>query len=349
MIGRIFEFLTENQMLVPLLIALCGVAAGFIFEKIVLVWLKHITSKTEWEGDDIIVGALKGVTFIWFTLGGIWVAVASAPLISDTSEKHLHKIIAAGFIMSATFVVSKIAVGFVRLYSGKAAGVLPSSTIFVNLTRTVVMLLGALVVLQTFGISITPVLTALGVGGLAVALALQDTLSNFFSGLQILLARQIKTGDFIKLETGEEGYVVDITWRNTTIKTLPNNLVVIPNAKLASAIVSNYYMPDKEIAVLVPVGVSYSSDLKRVEKVTIEVARDVMKSVSGGVPDFEPFIRYHTFGDSSINFTVIMRAKEFTDQFLIKHEFIKRLHERYAAENINIPFPIRTVYLEKSQ
>jgi len=251
--------------------------------------------------------------------------------------------------MSATFVVSKIAVGFVRLYSGKAAGVLPSSTIFVNLTRTVVMLLGALVVLQTFGISITPVLTALGVGGLAVALALQDTLSNFFSGLQILLARQIKPGDFIKLETGEEGYVVDITWRNTTIKTLPNNLVVIPNAKLASAIVSNYYMPDKEIAVLVPVGVSYSSDLKRVEKVTIEVARDVMKSVSGGVPDFEPFIRYHTFGDSSINFNVIMRAKEFTDQFLIKHEFIKRLHERYAAENINIPFPIRTVYLEKSQ
>ena len=133
MIGKIFEFLTENQMLVPLLITGCGVVSGFIFEKIVLVWLKHITSKTDWEGDDVIIGALRGVTFIWFTLGGIWIAVATAPLISDTSEKHLHKIIAAGFILSATFVVSKIAVGFVRLYSGKAAGVLPSSTIFITI------------------------------------------------------------------------------------------------------------------------------------------------------------------------------------------------------------------------
>jgi small-conductance mechanosensitive channel len=93
----------------------------------------------------------------------------------------------------------------------------------------------------------------------------------------------------------------------------------------------------------VDLGVHYDSDLQRVEKVTIEVAREVMREVKGGVPGFEPFIRFHTFGDFSINFSVIMRGKEFTDQYLIKHEFVKRLHARYAAEKIVIPYPIRAI------
>jgi small-conductance mechanosensitive channel len=97
----------------------------------------------------------------------------------------------------------------------------------------------------------------------------------------------------------------------------------------------------------VQVGVHYGSDLRHVERVTAETAADVMKTVPGGVPAFEPFIRYHTFGDSSVNFTVIMRGKEFVDQHLIKHEFIKKLHERYRREGIIIPFPIRTLDISK--
>lgn len=137
-----------------------------------------------------------------------------------------------------------------------------------------------------------------------------------------------------------------MNWRNTTIRMLPNNMVVVPNAKIASAIVTNYCLPEQEMSVLVQVGISYASDLEKVERVTIEVAQGVMKEVPGGVPEFEPFIRYHTFGDFSINFTVILRVKEFVDHYLVKHEFIKRLHKRYAKEGIEIPFPIRTVYLK---
>ena len=158
----------------------------------------------------------------------------------------------------------------------------------------------------------------------------------FFSGFHITVARQIKIGDYIKLDSGEEGYVIDINWRTTKIKMLPNNVALIPNEKLTKAIVTNYYLPDKEMAVLVNLGVHYDSDLKKVEKITCETAREIMKTVPGGVPGFEPFIRYNTFGDSSIGFTVILRAKEFADQYLIKHEFIKRLHERYKKENIII-------------
>jgi small-conductance mechanosensitive channel len=213
----------------------------------------------------------------------------------------------------------------------------------------VVFIVGLLVILNTLGISITPILATLGIGGLAVALALQDTFSNIFSGFYIVISKQIRTGDYIKLDSGEEGYVIDINWRTTKIRMLSNNMVLVPNEKLTKVIVTNYYLPDKELAVLIDVGVHYKSDLKVVEKVTCEVAGEVMKMVQGGVVDFEPFIRYHTFSDSSIKFTVILRGKEFVDQYLIKHEFIKRLHERYRKEGINIPYPIRAVNYEQEK
>jgi small-conductance mechanosensitive channel len=130
---------------------------------------------------------------------------------------------------------------------------------------------------------------------------------------------------------------------------LANNLVIVPNAKLAQAIVVNHHLPSHDLAVLVEVGVDYDSDLAHVERIVVEVGRAVMKDVPGGVPEFDPFIRYHTFGDSSINFTVILRGREFVDQYLIKHEFIKRLHARFDREGIVIPFPIRTVVARDAQ
>jgi small-conductance mechanosensitive channel len=192
-------------------------------------------------------------------------------------------------------------------------------------------------------------LATLGIGGLAVALALQDTFSNIFSGFYLVIAKQIRPGDYIKLDSGEEGYVIDINWRTTQIRMLSNNMILVPNEKITKVIVTNFYLPNKELAVLVNLRVHYKSDLKFVEKITSEVAGEVMKSVPGGVPEFEPFIRYNGFSDSAINFTVILRAKEFVDQYLIKHEFIKQLHERYKKEGILIPYPIRAINYEQEK
>jgi small-conductance mechanosensitive channel len=339
------EFLSNTKWLLPVCLVLGGFIVGIIFEKVILSRLKKFAAKTKWEGDEIIVGALKWMTTLWFVIAGIYAAVHTIHL-HPTLLNILKKVLISGVILSVTLVASKIAVGFVNLYSKKTEGVLPSTSIFANLTKLLILLLGVLIILQTLGISITPILTALGVGGLAVALALQDTLSNLFAGIHILLSRKIKPGDYVKLESGEEGYVTDITWRNTTIRALPNNMIILPNSKLASAIVTNFYQPEREMSVLVQVGVGYPSDLKKVEEVTIQVGREVMQQVQGGVPGFEPFIRYHTFGDSSIDFTVILRAQEYTDQYLIKHEFVKRLHQRYQQEGIEIPFPIRTIYMK---
>ena len=339
-----------TRIIFSTLVIVGGFIAGLIFERIIISWLKSIAKKTKWKIDDIVISSMRHMPLLWFTLLGAYIS-----LYLFLGKEHFprffplaEKIIFVIFALTITIVITKIAVRYIQSYSAEAPALLPSTSIFVNITRAVVLGIGILIILQTLGISITPVITAFGIGGLAVALALQSTLSNLFAGLQIIFAKQLKPGDYIKLESGEEGYVVDITWRNTVLRQLPNNIIIVPNAKMADVIITNYHQPVPEMSVIVQVGVSYDSDLEKVEKVTIDVAKEVLREVPGGVESFEPFIRYHTFDESSINFSVILRVREYVDQYLLKHEFIKRLHKRYQQEGINIPFPIRTVYLKQS-
>lgn len=342
------ESLKITQWILPFAYVIGGFLVGLIIEKVVLMKLKKIADRTKWRGDIIIISSLRGMIIIWSVIAGIYCAVLSIPT-TPTLLAQFKNILLVIVILSGTIALAKMLAGFVSLYVQREDVPLPSTSIFMNLTKLVVFLIGILIILQSLGVPITPVLTALGVGGLAAALALQPTLANLFSGLQIIVSKQVRPGDYVKLDTGEEGYVTDISWRNTTIRALPNNMIIVPNSKLASAIITNYYQPKQEMAVLVQVGVSYDSDLRKVEKVTIEVGKEVMKEVQGGIPEFEPFIRYHTFADSSINFTVILRAGEYIDRFLVTHEFIKRLHERYEKEGIVIPFPIRTLYMKEQK
>jgi small-conductance mechanosensitive channel len=215
--------------------------------------------------------------------------------------------------------------------------------------RLGILLLGFFLILETLGVSITPVLTAFGIGGLAVALALQETLANLFAGLYLVASKQVRPGDYIKLDTGDEGYVTDVTWRTTVLTPLPtNNVVIIPNKKFAAATITNYTLPEQKLWVSVEVGVSYASDLTKVEAVTMAVAHEILQDMTGGTPEFAPVVRYHTFAASSINLTVRMLVSEFASQAPITHAFIKRLTQRYKEEGIDMPFPIRTVYLKSN-
>jgi small-conductance mechanosensitive channel len=278
-------------------------------------------------------------------LAGIYLAFTNLPL-KPVASDILQKALLVVILLSATVVLSKIVVGFIGLHGKKTAGGLPSASLFTNITKGVIFAIGLLIILQSLGISVTPLITALGVGGLAVALALQPTLSNLFAGLQIIASKQLEPGDWVELDSGAKGFVVDINWRNTTIQELPNNLIVVPNSQLANSIITNFNRPQKQMAVRIEVGVSYDSDLAKVEKVTVDVAKSVVKEIQGGDAKFEPIVRYHTFSDFSINFTVILRVKEFVNKYLVRHEFIKALHKRYKEEGIEIPFPIRTVHMK---
>ncbi|PIU83776.1 MAG: mechanosensitive ion channel protein MscS [Elusimicrobia bacterium CG06_land_8_20_14_3_00_38_11] len=330
----------------PAVIFISVIIAGLIIRKILFLYLKKITEKTETNIDDIVTEAIKNPFMLWCVIIGISVTIKTMP-VADKTVILADKILISLWIISFTLVVAKIIGGVINIYITGKEGAMQMPSLTQNVARWAVIIVGFLILLEKLGISIAPIITALGVGGLAVALALQDTLSNLFAGFHITLSKQIKVGDYIKLEGGQEGYVFDIGWRNTEIRELSNNIIMIPNSKLSQTIVTNYYIPEKDSAILIEVGVDYSSDLEKVENVTVEVAKDVLKTVAGGAQNFEPFIRYHTFSNSSINFSVILRGKEFTDKFLITHEFIKRLKVKYDKENITIPFPITTVHLAK--
>ncbi len=331
--------------LIVLGFALGGVLVAYIVRRLVFPPLKRAAAHTATTADDKAIATLEKPVLLWGALLGAHVGIGTVPGFGGAAH-GLQMAVKVVLLLSATWTMGLIAGDFVT--SRTADAELPSANLISYLARAVVMLLGALVVLQALDIPITPLLTGLGVGGLAVGLALQDTLANLFAGIQLLLSKQVRVGDFIRLSSGEEGFVTDITWRYTTIRQLPNNYTIVPNAKLSSAVTSNFTMPDPEQSVVVQVGVSYDSDLEMVERVTIEVAREIQRTVDGAVQTHEPFTRYHTFGDSSINFSVILRGREYTAQYLIKHEFIKALHARYKKEGIEIPFPIRTVYMKQA-
>jgi Small-conductance mechanosensitive channel len=307
---------------------------------IILQWaftkiLKVIAKKTN-VSYSLLQQTFRGIPTLLGILIGIYVAMeilAIPPRPLQFLQHLFHSIM----IMTLTLMVAHLASGYLKHKLGKSSEHYASTSILVTTIDLTVYAIGVLVLLESLGVSISPLITALGVGGLATALALQDTLANLFSGINTLMSKQIKIGDFIKLSTGEEGHVVDMNWRNTTIKTPTENMVVVPNKNIASSIITNYAQPFAECSISIPVGVRYESDLEHVEKVTAAVAKEVLEETKGGVKGFEPLVRYCSFGEYSINFNVILRVKTVTDQSLIRHQFIKRVYARYQQEGIIIP------------
>jgi small-conductance mechanosensitive channel len=202
-----------------------------------------------------------------------------------------------------------------------------------------------MLILDQAGIDISPLIASLGIGGLAIAIAVQPTLSNFMAGTYVVSDSVIKKGHYIVLDTGQEGYVEDIGWRTTKIRQWQGNIIVLPNSKLAEAIVMDAEALELSKMFRVECGVSYSSDLEKVESVSLDVAREVLKHSISGVKDFEPIVRFKEFGDSNIIFTVVLKSVDRTGQFQLKHEFIKALHKRFNQEGITIEFPTRRLYV----
>ncbi|MDX6740132.1 mechanosensitive ion channel family protein [Actinocorallia sp. A-T 12471] len=337
--SRVPESLTWDQSL----LAGAAVAGMFVVGlglRLLMRLLSPRAAHTRWAWDDLVVRLMADLAIIACLAGGVWIAVLVVDFTPD-AQRTVGRSLIAVLILAVSLATARLAGGLATAIALARSGVAQSVTIFANISRAVVLVLGTLVLLQSLGVSITPMLTALGVGGLAVALALQDTLANLFAGVHILASKTIEPGDFVQLSTGQEGNVVDINWRKTTIRTITDNLVIVPNARFADAILTNFHQPGQEMDLLLQAKVGYRSDLAHVERVTLEVAAAVMAEVEGGIPGYDALVRFHTFGEHSIDFTVVLRAREFNDQFLVKHEFVKRLHARFRAEHIEIPLPTR--------
>ena len=337
------------NLLIPLGIALLSVIILLIIRNISFRLLNRWAKKTETDVDNIIITSFKTPSVYWCIAIGLYIGVG----ISDLPDKYIlyiGKLIHIIVILSVAIATANLSGKVFTHYIQKSNLPIPTTGLAYGILKGMIFILGGLIALSVIGISITPFLTALGVGGLAVALALQDTLANLFSGIHILIEKSVRVGDFIRLESGQEGYVDDITWRTTRIRMLPNNMVIIPNSKLSQSIVTNYYLPEKRMSLLIPVGVNYSSDPEMVERILVEEAKNAVGKIPGLLGDPEPFVRFIPgFGESSLDFTLICQVREFVDQYFAQHELRKRIFKRFKEEGIEIPFPHRTVYLREEK
>ena len=342
-------FRSEELMnwVMPIGIIIIGLVLGWLFKRIVHARLSKMAEKTKWGGDDIVIDAIESQIIFWFFLGALSFAIQDINLGSFLNQ-YISRFIIVGLIFSVTISASRMVVGLFDYWAQKQDGGLPSTGMFVNIARITIYIVGALVILDTLNISIAPMLTALGVGGLAISLALKDTLSDVFAGLHILLSRKVKIGDFIEMDSGQMGYITNITWRNTTMLQRANNVYTIPNGKLSAAIIKNYDAGDPSFSVKIPIGVSYDSNLDHVMRVTMEVADAIQKEMEETKKSYQPAIRLRGFGDSSIDLMVYFRGNKYGDQNPIIHEFVKRVHQKYKEEGIDIPFPIRTLIQKES-
>lgn len=321
----------------PLGIAAGSLLLGLLLQKLICRRLHRVALAGGAGWGDVLVRSLRSVVVIWVALAGAVAAIRVAALPASVFLP-LEKAAIVAAILSVTVFIGRAVSGLTELYLTKTAGI--PSTIFRNLAVIIVGIVGCLVILDEVGIPIAPIITALGVGGLAFALALQDSLANLFAGLNILMSKNIRRGDYIRLASGEEGTVADITWRATTLRALANHLVIIPNKKLAESILANFDLPEKPQALLVEVKLGYGADLGRAEQLMVEEARAALRQTPGGIADFEPFVRFNALDDFNVRATVILRVAGFVDQYLVRHEYTKRVRARFRAEGIEDPFPV---------
>ena len=342
----IFELIQSNQLMntwfIPAIIVFIGIVLGMIFKQVVHTRLKKAALTSEWEGDDIILHAVESQIVLWFFWAALSLALRDVE-IAEPFGLYISNFLIIILMASITHAAAKLIVGLLNLWSKKQGGGFPSTTMFTNFVWITVYSIGLLVILDALDISIAPMLTALGIGGLAVSLALKDTLTDVFAGLHILLSKKVQPGDFVSLDSGEMGYIQNITWRNTKMLERTNNIIHIPNTKLSKAVIKNYDSGDPSFSVKIPVGVGYDSDLDVVERVVMEVANDLHQYMDEMNKQSTPSFKFRGFGQSSIDFMVYFRGNKYGDQNPIIHAFVKKLHKRFNEEGIEIPFPMRTV------
>ncbi len=340
------EQLLQNEYARFFIVLISSIIVGEITQFVLNNHARKITEKTKTDIDDMLLKIITAPLHVVIVVTGLYIALKSLSAVTPYSLWS-DNIFFVVIVLILAGVASRISLVLVNRGIKVQKKFEKTPQLLNRIVAITIYMIAFLTILYHFGVEITPLIATLGIGGLAVGLALQNTLSNLFAGLHIISDRPISVGDFIELEGNISGFVEDIGWRSTRIKTLPSTIVIVPNTKLAESTITNYSLPEQEMSVVVQCGVAYGSDLKKVEKATVDVAKKIQESVPGAVKTFEPFIRYHTFGDSNINFSIILRVDKFVDKYLVVHELIKALKERYDKDGIEISWPVRKIYYGK--
>ena len=330
-------------------IALIGIVAAFVFHKLIFPLIVRFTHRTPTDLDSRLVKSVRWPTTLGFVVLGAYLAF-TVPL--DLTESQQSQVDTVGQALGVMIVITVVVGLLSSAIDWYLASLATSATRVVDLRLlplirraggVIIYAIGGLLMMDVLGINISPLIAGLGLGGLAVALAIQPTLANLFAGTYVMTEGVIATGDYIQLENGLQGYVVEVGWRSTRIRDWHNNLVVVPNSKFAETIITNFQQPTNAVNVYFECGTSYDSDLYRVEEICLEVMDTIIDSHPMAIKEYGKYFAFDNFGDSNVNFWLFVQATDRLGSFVVQSDMMKLLHKRFQEEGIVINYPVRTL------
>lgn len=315
---------------------------GLVLRFVVLPLVVRASARNQWPIDDIVSARARDRALLWALLGGLYTAMPDLPWRARSIATG-EKIVASALALSVTLTLMRIVAEIVGRNQSPAGG---GTTLLKYIINSLVLMIGVGAVLGFFGVSLFPALTALGVGGLAVALAFQDTLANVFAGVNLTASRQIRVGDYISVDKLAEGFVTDIGWRTTTLRTLDELLIFIPNKRLAEALMINFNRPSPAMWIEVAVRVALDSDPEAVEALVVDELREARAALPG-LRDEAPAIRFRV-GEWALEVRVYVPILNFADRMQLTHTLVKRMLVRLRREGLVVPLPQRVVHVSPS-
>ena len=335
------------DLTVAAIIAAGAVALAAVVHLAVYPLAMHIAHRTPTQLDGALIQASRWpVNFGILLLGG-YISVTVGANLGEAAQRIVDLAFQSAGVLTGMALL-------MRLVSRTMDWVIEQQTrraargvelrLLPMLRRVMVSLLyvmAALLVLGILGINVNPLIAGLGLGGVAVGLAIQPTLANLFAGTYVMTEGVVSPGDYIEMEGGVAGYVLEVGWRSTRLRTWGNNLVVVPNSRFAETILTNYYEPDAPVNVYLTCGVSYDSDLAKVQAVSMAVMNGLLATSPYGVEEYGAYFGFDSFDDSNVGFWLFVQARDRLASFELRSELIHELHRRFAEEGIVINYPVR--------
>lgn len=316
---------TSTAQLWPLVWVAGGTVAGIVAYAIILQPLRRASRQHGWHALAEITSIIGGVVILWGALAGLYLSLDHSR-ISARTESFIDRAAGALFVLSLAWIAARLAAAWITSFSRRTEHRLFSVSLYSTIVQVVILVLGFLTVLSSLGIAITPVLTTLGLGGLAVALALNDTLSNLFAGLQIVAARQIRVGDYVKFDFAE-GEVIDIHWHNTTIRDMQNNVIVIPNSKVNTSPFTNYSMGVSDLVLAVPSLVPWKGSAADLERIAHEAACSAVEEAAGKLQSEKCRVALTAINETNVQVTAYLYVAHVDNRQRALSGYLQRLHD----------------------
>ena len=333
--SQIEMFLYAGRKWLPgLVIFVVLVVILFAVRRLLLRWVaRAIANRGRWV--DGLVRAMSPSIGVAIVVASLAIAIGFEP-IPPNWRTVANATLTGGIVLALVVLADGLAMFWMRRGAARFPVLGESYGIVEGFVRGILFGIGVLMFLASIGISVGPILATLGIGSLAIALALQETLKNTLSGLFLVVDSPVRVGDYVKLSSGQEGWLTQLGWRSSKFRMMNDNIVIVPNSQLVDAIFTNLRARDGALSIEIDINVAGGSDLERVEKVTSEVASSVMAAVDGNHNRFAPSVYFQSLSASAIGMAVFLKIMRSADIEKAKHEFIKRLTERFAREEIKL-------------